>query len=112
MRVVGLLLALIACSACGPVSIPAPGTGPAHALEIHTCVGGATVWIDGAFLPDVPVKVIADANGTVPMPALPGNVKEFNVHATAPGYPEYGAHVVTMAGEGERIVVVLEGCIR
>ena len=113
---IGVLVA-VSVAACGPVNVDPPPAVP-RAFEIHTCVGGATVWVDGlvsatgALLPDPPARVTADPNGVVPMPALPGDVVKFTVHATAPGYPEYSAVIDTQRLPGEHLVIILGSCSR
>lgn len=107
---VALVLALTAsgCALNGGI-IGAPVVYP-KPLEVHTCVPGATVWVDGALLPSVPQKITADANGVAAMPGIPGAAAAFNLHATAPGLTEYGAVITTKAQPGERIIVYLGSC--
>ncbi len=107
-----LWLLILGCAqvACGPIR-PAPApSAPDRPFEVHTCVSQAVVWVDGAGLPD-PVKIQADANGIAAMPPLPFSVSAFNLHATAPGYPEYG-EVMHPLPSSERLAVYLKGCNR
>lgn len=96
----GLVSAVLSTAAiCNPTPVPPPPI-PAKPIAIHTCVPKDTagqpaqVWIDGALVPAAYGKPASvDATGAIGYAALPGNVTVFNVHATAAGYPQYGAVV-------------------
>jgi hypothetical protein len=104
-----LFSALLAVScATTPVVVP-PVPQTLRPVAIHTCVPGATVWLDGANVP--PLRGIADANGNIGFPEFPSTVTAFNLHATAPKYPEYGA-VLTATASTEPLIIFLGSCNR
>jgi hypothetical protein len=103
-RILSLAAAVLSASilvACGPVAIVTAPIPP-RPVAILTCVPGATVWIDGSLI-DSPAQ-IADANGTVTFPAVSGAAGAFNIHARAPGYPEYGMVEPLPAGPHQYLV--------
>jgi hypothetical protein len=103
-RYAWLILALLTAGCAfrpPPVVTPAPVP---RTLAIHSCVPNATIWLDGAQVP--PLRGTADPEGTLTFPAFPSNVSALNVHATAPGYPDYGAVVTIVAGTDPLILIV------
>jgi hypothetical protein len=109
MRVVLVLLAIVVQFACGPV--PPIGTPSLlhRPMAIHTCVAGAEVWLDGAGVPDL--RKTADANGNVEFLIFPASIGAFNLHATSPKFPEYGA-VITTKPSIEPLIIILGSCAK
>ncbi len=95
MRKVSALVTLLAsCLACGairPRPTPTPPPAQYRPIGVHTCVPGASVWIDGAGVPaEYATPIAASPAGYAGFAALPSTVLALNLHASAKGYPEYG----------------------
>lgn len=109
---VWLLLALLTagCAVSTPPRVVPVQPPPAPiVLTVHTCAAGATVWLDGDRVPAL--QAVADANGVVTFPAFPSTITAMNIHATAPGYPTYGA-VLTFTASTEPITIILGSCAK
>lgn len=106
MRKLLIVFALLTASCtAAPVVVPTKPT--LRPMAIHTCVAGATVWLDGAGIPNL--RATADGNGNVSFPEFPATVDAFNVHATAPKYPEYGV-VLNVTKSTEPLIIFLGSC--
>jgi|SRR5579864_8362843 len=103
---VALALAVVACALPAKPPVVTPSLRP---LAVHTCVAGATVWLDGAQVPAL--TDVADANGNVTFPRLPATLSAFNLHATAATMPEYGT-VITMTPSTDPLVIILGSCAK
>ncbi len=113
MRLRLALLAALLAVACGPVApviTPVtPPSNPNRPIRIDTCVPGATVWLDGAGVPAL--RGTTDTLGNIEFLVFPATIPAFNVHATAPGYPQYGAVIATIPS-ADPLIVILGTCTK
>jgi hypothetical protein len=108
--ILSLLAAALLSTAC--LVTPKPAPPPVAALRpmaVHTCVAGASVWLDGAGVPAL--RDTADANGNVTFLKFPATIAVFNLHATAPGMPEYGV-VLTTIPSTDPLIILLGACTK
>ena len=102
-----VVLALSACVSVAPITPVVTPTNPNRPMALHTCVPNATVWLDGANVPAL--RGTTDTNGNIEFPVFPSKIAAFNVHATATGYPEYGA-VISTIPSADPLIVILGTC--
>lgn len=108
MKVHLILIVALLASACGPVLLQTTPRAM-RPMAIHTCVPGATVWLDGANVPAL--RDTTDANGNVTFPQFPADISAFNVHATAANLPEYGAVLQDTASTAP-LIIILGSCAK
>lgn len=101
-----LLFWSVACVPARPINT----TVKNRPLEVHTCVPDATVWLDGALVPDL--RGPTDANGNITFLTFPSIVTAFNLHASAPNLPEYGAVITGVVPSTDRLIVVMGACTK